>query len=69
MYPPIQQIVMYLVGLVFKVAILHPYNYLSGAKPFADKPPVAQPLYNFPTFHGARRFITVFTRDFNWSLS
>jgi hypothetical protein len=32
-------------------------------------PPVVQPLKNFPTFYGTRRFITVFTRVLHWSLS
>jgi hypothetical protein len=34
-----------------------------------EKLPVAQPLKNFPTFYGTRRFITVFTRALHWSLS
>jgi hypothetical protein len=34
-----------------------------------EKPPVAQPLKNFATFYGTRRFITVFTRALHWSLS
>jgi hypothetical protein len=34
-----------------------------------EKPPVVQPLKNFPTFYGTRRFITVFTRALHWSLS
>jgi hypothetical protein len=33
-----------------------------------EKPPVVQLLKNFPTFYGARRFITVFTRALHWSL-
>jgi hypothetical protein len=32
-------------------------------------PPVVQPLKNFPTFYGTRRFITVFTSALNYSLS
>jgi hypothetical protein len=31
--------------------------------------PIVQPLKNFPTFYGTRRFITVFTRALHWSLS
>jgi hypothetical protein len=27
-----------------------------------EKPPIMQPLKNFPAFYGTRRFITVFTR-------
>jgi hypothetical protein len=27
-----------------------------------EKPPIVQPLKNFPAFYGTRRFITVFTR-------
>jgi hypothetical protein len=33
-----------------------------------EKSPVAQLLKNFPTFYGTRKFITVFTRTFHWSL-
>jgi hypothetical protein len=34
-----------------------------------EKPPILQPLQNFPAFYGTRRFITVFTRALHWSLS
>jgi hypothetical protein len=34
-----------------------------------EKPPVVQPLKNFPAFYGIQRFITVFTRALYWSLS
>jgi hypothetical protein len=34
-----------------------------------EKPPIVQPLMNFPAFYGTRRFITVFTRALHWSLS
>jgi hypothetical protein len=34
-----------------------------------EEPPIAQLLRNFPTFHGTRRFISVFTRALHWSLS
>jgi hypothetical protein len=34
-----------------------------------EKLPIVQPLKNFPTFYGTRRFITVFTRALHWSLS
>jgi hypothetical protein len=34
-----------------------------------EKPPIVQPLKNFPAFYGIRRFITVFTRSLHWSLS
>jgi hypothetical protein len=34
-----------------------------------EKPPVTQPLKNFPAFYGTRRFITMFTRALHWSLS
>jgi hypothetical protein len=34
-----------------------------------EKPPIVQPLKNFPAFYGTRRFITVFTRALQWSLS
>jgi hypothetical protein len=34
-----------------------------------EKPPVVQPLKNFPVFYGTRRFITAFTRSLQWTLS
>jgi hypothetical protein len=34
-----------------------------------EKPPIVQPLKNFPAFYGTRRFITMFTRALHWSLS
>jgi hypothetical protein len=34
-----------------------------------EKPPTMQLLKNFPAFYGIRRFIAVFTRASNWSLS
>jgi hypothetical protein len=34
-----------------------------------QKSPIVQLLKNFPAFYGTRRFITVFTRAFHWSLS
>jgi hypothetical protein len=34
-----------------------------------EKPPIVQPLKNFPAFYGTWRFITVFTRALQWSLS
>jgi hypothetical protein len=34
-----------------------------------EEPPIVQPLKNFPTFYGTRRFNTVFTRALLWSLS
>jgi hypothetical protein len=34
-----------------------------------EKPPVMQLLKKFATFYGAERFITVFTRALNWSMS
>jgi hypothetical protein len=33
-----------------------------------EKPPVVQLLKNFPKFYGIRRFITLLTRAFHWSL-
>jgi hypothetical protein len=33
-----------------------------------EKPPIVQPLKNFPAFYGTQRFITVFTRALHWSL-
>jgi hypothetical protein len=30
-----------------------------------EKPPIVQPLKNFPAFYGTRRFITMFTRTIN----
>jgi hypothetical protein len=41
-------------------------NYWSWA--LLEKPLVVQPLNNFPTFYGNRRFITVFTRTLQLSL-
>jgi hypothetical protein len=35
---------------------------------FLEKPPIVQPLKNFTTFYGTRRFINVFTRALHWSL-
>jgi hypothetical protein len=34
-----------------------------------EKPPIVQPLKNSSAFYGTRRFITVFTRAIDWSLS
>jgi hypothetical protein len=34
-----------------------------------EKPPILQPLKNFPAFYGAQSFNTVFTRALHWSLS
>jgi hypothetical protein len=34
-----------------------------------EKPLIVQPRKNFPTSHGTRRFIKVFTRPLLWSLS
>jgi hypothetical protein len=34
-----------------------------------EKLPIVQLLKNFPAFYGTRRFITVFTRALQWSLS
>jgi hypothetical protein len=34
-----------------------------------EKPPIVQLLKNFPALYGTRKFVTVFTRDFHWSLS
>jgi hypothetical protein len=34
-----------------------------------EKPPIVQLLKDFPAFYESRRFITVFTRAFHWSLS
>jgi hypothetical protein len=34
-----------------------------------EKPQVMQLLKNFPTFYGIRRFVTMFTRALDWSLS
>jgi hypothetical protein len=41
----------------------------SRSSALLEKPPIAQPLKNFPTFYGTRRFITVFTSALNLSLS
>jgi hypothetical protein len=34
-----------------------------------EKPPIVQPLKNFPAFYETRRFNAVFTRALHWSLS
>jgi hypothetical protein len=34
-----------------------------------EKPPIVHLLKNIQAFYGTRRFITVFTRAFYWSLS
>jgi hypothetical protein len=34
-----------------------------------EKPPIVQPLKNFPVFYGTQRFIFLLTRAFLWSLS
>jgi hypothetical protein len=34
-----------------------------------EEPLIGQPVKNFPAFHGAQRFNTVFTRALHWSLS
>jgi hypothetical protein len=34
-----------------------------------EKPPIVQPLKNFPAFYGTGRFNTLFTRALHWSLS
>jgi hypothetical protein len=34
-----------------------------------EKLPIVQPLKNFPTFYGTRKFITAYTRALHWSLS
>jgi hypothetical protein len=44
------------------------FTYLRSSA-LLEKSPVVQPLKNFPTFYGTRRFITVFTRALHWSLS
>jgi hypothetical protein len=33
----------------------------SGSWTLLEKPPIVQPLKNFPAFYGTRKFITVFT--------
>jgi hypothetical protein len=43
------------------------YTYLRSWA-LLEKPPIVQPLKNFPAFNGTRRFITVFTRALHWSL-
>jgi hypothetical protein len=35
----------------------------------SEKLPIVQLFKNFPAFYGTRRFITVFIRALNWSLS
>jgi hypothetical protein len=66
------QIMKFLVWISIQhpVTSVRPYlhTYLrSGA--LLEKPPSVQPLKNLPAFYVTRRFITVFTRAFQWSLS
>jgi hypothetical protein len=41
----------------------------SQSRALLEEPPIMQPLKNFPSFYGTRRFNTVFTRAFHWSLT
>jgi hypothetical protein len=51
-----------------KVSLVQP-ELASWGWALLEKPPVAQPLKNFPIFYGSRKLITVFTRALHWSLS
>jgi hypothetical protein len=56
---------------LYKFAIGLIFQLTPRSRALLEKPPVAQPLKNFPTFYGARRFITVFTtrarhRSLSW---
>jgi hypothetical protein len=55
--------------LVLAVSFLCPSLTYLRSWALLEKPPIVQPLKNFPTFYGTRRFITVFTRALHWSLS
>jgi hypothetical protein len=46
-----------------------PKSLTSWSWALLEKPPIVQPLKNFPAFYGTHRFITVFTRALHWSLS
>jgi hypothetical protein len=50
-----------------KSASLHCLGHQKGA--LLEKPPVAQLLKDFSKFYGTRRFITLFTIAFHWSIS
>jgi hypothetical protein len=45
------------------------YLTYSWSSALLEKLPIVQPLKNFPTFYGTRRFITALTRALHWSLS
>jgi hypothetical protein len=55
----------------FIICTFHKITLLTYLRSWAllEKPPIVQPLKNFPAFYGTRRFITVFTRTLQWSLS
>jgi hypothetical protein len=40
----------------------------SWSSALLERPPIVQPLKNFPGFYGIQRFITMFTRALHWSL-
>jgi hypothetical protein len=49
-------------------AVTHLLTYLRSWA-LLEKPPIKQPLKNFPEFYGNCSFITMFTRALPWSLS
>jgi hypothetical protein len=53
----------------FQITILTYLLTSSGSWALLEKLPIVQPLKNFPTFYGTRRFISAFTRALHWSLS
>jgi hypothetical protein len=57
-----------LMGITLTFIVQH-VNWLHGVWVLLEKPSVAQLLKNFPIFYGTRRFSTMFTRTFHWSLS
>jgi hypothetical protein len=48
---------------LYPVCVTHSWSWA-----LLEKPPVVQLLKNLPAFYGTRRFMTVFTTAFHWSL-
>jgi hypothetical protein len=69
--PPIQPSAGGLLLVGCPLLIQHVLQSLIHSQSWAllEKPPIVQPLKNFPAFYGTRRFISVFTRVLHWSLS
>jgi hypothetical protein len=59
------------VHVIIKLKVFKQLFLLTHSRSWAllEKPPIVQLLKNFPAFYETRRFITLFTRAFHWSLS